>query len=81
MSGLPERRNDRKKKKKHNNNNNNNNNKKTPDDLIKNVATKVGVEVKEVLGTPKPGRSRPVIVKFTRYNKRSDFFFSNPGEN
>ena len=56
---------------------------KKTDDLIKNVATKVGVEVQDQdidrshrLGAPKPGRPRPIIVKFTRYNKRSELIKS-----
>ena len=65
VSGVPERRNEK------------------TDDLIKNVATKVGVEVQDQdidrshrLGAPKPGRPRPIIVKFTRYNKRSELIKS-----
>ena len=65
VSGAPERRNEK------------------TDDLIKNVATKVGVEVQDQdidrshrLGASKPGRPRPIIVKFTRYNKRSELIKS-----
>ena len=65
VSGVPEHRNEK------------------TDDLIKNVATKVGVEVQDQdidrshrLIAPKPGRPRPIIVKFTRYNKRSELIKS-----
>ena len=53
------------------------------DELIKSVAAKAGVEVQDQdidrshrLGAPKPGRPRPIIVKFTRYNKRSELIKS-----
>ena len=51
--------------------------------MVAKVATKVGVEVQDQdidrshrLGAPKPGRPRPIIVKFTRYNKRSELIKS-----
>ena len=53
------------------------------DDLIKSVAAKAGVQVQDQdidrshrLGAPKPGRPRPIVVKFTRYNKRSELIKS-----
>ena len=58
------------------------------DELVKGVATKVDVEVQDSdidrshrLGAPKSGqngggRPRPILVKFTRYNKRNELIRS-----